>query len=167
MSNERDLAKYVRSRCCRDGECLLWQGALNSSRLPTFRLQGTGTRDPRRVLWEAAGRKLLPGYVFARTDCDERCIEPNCQVYLPRRAASVRAAAAGRLSQGLRHSIAVRRGMAKRLDIRLNEQIVAAMRARHAEIGNAAQVAREFGLDHAHTHRVVTNKAWRRATPFG
>ena len=56
--------------------------------------------------------------------------------------------------------------MRQRAHVVLDEAKVAALRARYAETGNAAQVAREFGIDHAHAHRIVRNKSWRVATPF-
>jgi diadenosine tetraphosphate (Ap4A) HIT family hydrolase len=45
--------------------------------------------------------------------------------------------------------------------VKLNEEIVARMRARYNECGNAAQVAREFNVNHTHAHRIVRGEAWR------
>jgi hypothetical protein len=161
-----ELAIYVRMRCIEDDGCLLWQGAMSNRNRPVFRLACCGTRDPRVVLWTDDGRVLIDGYVFAPPHCDDRCIAPAHQRYMTRRQAVQAAARAGRLSSGARHSAAIRTAMRTRPHVVLDEAKVAALRARYAETGNAAQVAREFGIDHTHAHRIVHNKAWRVATPF-
>jgi hypothetical protein len=165
-ASQAELVEYVRSRCVQDDDCLLWQGAMNNHGRPVFRLVGSGTRDPRRVLWIAAGRKLLKGRVFAKPRCNERCIAPEHQLYVTRAKAMLLASQDGRLSCGVRHVVIAQAAARKRPSAKLTAEIVAAMRARYAETGNAALVAREFGINHAHAHRVIRNKAWRTVTPF-
>jgi hypothetical protein len=62
---------------------------------------------------------------------------------------------------------AVLRACRSRGHVRLSLEIARAMRARrYRKVGNAAQVAREFGLRHAHTHRVLTNQLWKETNPW-
>jgi len=167
--NLEQLAAYVRGRCKLDSHtgCLLWVGAVSRCGTPVFRLRGFyHSRSPRRLLWEADGRETKDNFVFVKPKCDDRCIEPSHQHYITRRQAVKMAAKAGLLSSGAKHAVAIRDGCRKRPHVILNEQKVAAMRARYAEVENAAQVAREFGIGHALAWRVVRNKAWRQTTPF-
>lgn len=163
-----NLVDYVIDRCRKDPDtgCIVWAAAVNNSGRPVFRLACCGTRDPRRVLWEAAGLPFIESHVFIEPKCidGKRCINPDHQRRMTRRQAGKRP---GVKSSGPRHSAAVARGARKRPTSILTMEIARQMRARYHEIGNAAQVAREFGVAHAHTHKVVRNQMWREPTPWG
>ena len=162
-----ELGTYVRMRCVEDeGGCLIWKGALNNNGQPVFNLRCCGTRDVRRVMWKAAGRKIIPGYVFAKALCDDRCVLPAHQRHVSRAEAMQQASADGRLSTGALHSMRVTENSRKRKHVRLTMDIARQMRARYAETGNAALVAREFGVSHSHAHRVVRGEWWREVNPF-
>lgn len=162
------LVDYVMGRCRTDPDtgCIVWRGAVNNSGRPVFRLSCCGTRDPRRVLWEAAGHPFIEDHVFIEPSCldGKRCINPDHQKRWTRRQAGRRP---GVKSSGPKHSAAVTRGARKRANVRLTMEIARQMRARYHEIGNAAQVGREFGIPHAYAHRIVRNQAWRETTPWG
>lgn len=162
-----NLAAYVHSRCRVDADsgCMVWVGATNNSGSPVFRLCCCGTRDPRRVLWEAAGHDFDASMVFVEPQCADghRCIAPAHQQRLTRRQAARRP---GMMSSGRAHSAALLKSARAHPHVRLNLELVRQMRARYAEIGNAAQIAREFSIDHAHAHRIVTNQSWREPSPW-
>lgn len=162
-----NLAEYVISRCRRDDAtgCLIWPGATNNNGTPVFRLACCGMRDPRRILWEAAGLPFNRRHVFVEPQCADghRCIEPTHQRRMTRRQSAQRP---GLMSSGPQHSAAVLAGLRKRPHVRLTLDIARAIRARYNETGNAAQVAREFGIDHAHAHRIGTNQSWREPSPW-
>lgn len=162
----QELAAYIRDRCRVDGDCLLWMGAVNQRGTPVFRMKCCGTRDPRRVYWEASGRELKHGHVFLKPACDERCLEPAHQHHVTRRRSAQIAAKQGRMSCGAAHALAIRNAIRSKPHVILSEEIAAKLRERYAEIGNAAQVAREFGYSHSLVHRVVRNQSWRATTPF-
>lgn len=163
-----NLVDYVIGRCRKDPDtgCIVWAGAVNNSGRPVFRLACCGTRDPRRVLWEAAGLPFVEAHVFIKPACLDgmRCINPEHQKRLTRKQAGRRP---GVKSRGPSHSAAVTRGARNRRNVILSMEIARKMRARYHEIGNAAQVAREFGIAHAHAHRIVRNQMWREPTPWG
>jgi hypothetical protein len=162
-----NLAEYVVGRCRRDAAsgCLVWSGAINNCGRPVFRLACCGTRDPRRILWEAAGRPYNPRHVFVEPPCADGhlCIEPSHQKRMTRRQSAQRP---GIMSSGARHSAALLSAARRRRHVRLSLDIVRQIRARHAEIANSAQVAREFVIGHAHAHRIVTHQLWREPSPW-
>jgi hypothetical protein len=161
------LADYVIERCRREPDtgCLVWAGAVNNCGRPVFRLACCGTRDPRRILWEAQGRPFDPRHVFVEPQCADghRCIEPSHQSRMTRRQAARRP---GVMSSGARHSAAIVEACRRRPHVRLTLETARAIRARYIETGNAAQVAREFGIGHAHAHRIATNQSWREPSPW-
>lgn len=163
-----NLVDYIRGRCHHDPVtgCLVWRGAINNCGNPVFHLRCCGTRDARRVLWQADGRPFDAGDVFVEPlKCAEgrRCIAPAHQKRMTRREAAGRP---GVMSSGPRHSAALTAASRRRKHVRLTMDIARAIRARYHETGNAAQVAREFGIDHAHAHRIARNQAWREASPW-
>jgi hypothetical protein len=162
-----NLAEYVIGRCRRDPDtgCLIWSGAINNCGSPVFRLACCGTRDPRRILWESSGRPFKDGHVFVEPACADghRCIEPSHQQRMTRRQSARRP---GIMSSGPRHSAALLESSRSRAHVRLNLELVRQIRARYAEIANAAQVGREFGIDHAHAHRICTHQSWREPSPW-
>jgi hypothetical protein len=162
-----NLADYVIGRCRREDAtgCLVWRGAINNCGIPVFRLACCGTRDPRRILWEAAGLPFKPRLVFVEPHCAEghRCIEPTHMARMTRRQSAQRP---GVMSSGPRHSAAIVAAARRRKHVVLNLGIVREIRARYAECANAAQIAREFGIDHGHAHRICTHRAWREPSPW-
>ena len=160
-----DLVAYVMARCHAEDGCLLWNGAMRRNGVTHFRLACCGHRNARVVLWEADGRALKRGHVFARPKCDARCIWPAHQSYVTRKNQMERAVAAGRVASGPALS-AIRIVQARRLSTVNSIDKVRAMRARYAEIENAAQVGREFGVSPNYAHQIVTGKAWREPSPW-
>jgi hypothetical protein len=163
----RDLVEYVRARCViDDGGCLLWQLALNGDGRPVANLRGVGMLDPRRVLYEAAYGPLRRGRLVLTPPCHCRCVEPSHVETMTRKGLSRRLAAEGRLSSGSVHGVRMRKVARAASHVKLDERKVKALRQRYAETGNAALVAREFGISHSHAHRVCTHVWWRETTPF-
>lgn len=163
----RDLVGYVRARCAvDDGGCLLWKLALNGDGRPVANLRGVGMIDPRRVLYEAAYGPLRRGRLVLTPACHPRCVDPSHAETMTRKAFSLRLAAEGRLASGAAVSVRMRKIARAHPHVKLNEEKVRAMRSLYAETGNAAQVAREFGISHSHAHRVCTHVWWRETTPF-
>lgn len=153
-----ELLIYLRHRCVVEDEdgCWVWTGALNDHGTPSFWLRGTQcfARNARAAAYFCSGEVKVKGHVFARPHCDERCIRPEHQIYVTRRAAMALAKAAGRLSAGYLHAASVI--AARRKNRKVTDDVVAAMRQRYATTGNAALVAREFGVHHSYAHRICT-----------
>lgn len=162
-----DLAAYVLARCeTDDGGCLLWTRAVNSDGRPVANLRAVGMIDPRRVLFEARFGPLPPGRLVLTPACHPRCVDPAHAETMTRQGLSRRLAAEGRLASGAALSLRMRKVARAHPHVKLDEQKVRALRQRYAETGNAALVAREFGISHSHAHRVCTHVWWRETTPF-
>lgn len=165
------LMAYILSRCRRDDECLIWTGAMTSSRhgpgRPVFCLRSIGCRNPRIELWRIRKRKIVAGFVFSLPICgDRRCIEPSHQLYVSRSEALQRASREGRLSAGVRHSLIAARAARQRATNKLNMALVRAMRARYDEIGVKRRVAQEFGVGYKTAWAVLAHRTWRERSPF-
>ena len=156
-----DLVAYVMARCTAEDGCLLWP-----TERPVFRLNCCGHQSPREVLWKATGRPMRDGYVFARPRCDARCILPEHQAYVTRKSQMQRAAKAGRLSAGPAHAAITTVNARRRPTVVNSIEKAKAMRARYAELGDAAQVGREFGVKPNYAHAIVTGRAWREPSPW-
>lgn len=167
-----ELIEYARqrSRVEPDG-CWYWRGAIaGGSGRPMMGLRGVRPRSQsvQRVLWQA----LHPGWTLrhdqvVQMTCGELgCVHPEHIRIVSKKEAMRQAAAAGKLSRGVRHSLAVTLACRAREHVRLSLDLARQIRARYRETGNAAQVAREFGVHPAHAHRIVTNQAWREPSPW-
>lgn len=99
----------ILSRCVEVGECLEWQGGLNSGGHPTMTHEGSGGRLVRRVLAEAMQREIRDGHVLRMRCMNKRCVNPEHTVVSTRQKVGLEAGKAGRLSsptKGLRCHIA-------------------------------------------------------------
>lgn len=159
------LARHVKDRCRRDGDCLIWTMRSTNHGKAVLNLRVFRNMCPRKILWRSAGKKVVPGWVFSAPDCDPMCIEPKHQIHQSRRDAARLAAKRGLFSSGARHSLAIRKGRKSGRLVYSDEQ-VAAMRARYAETGNCRQVAREFKVNPAYALRVVRNELRKVNTVF-
>jgi hypothetical protein len=166
-AREIDLVAYVLARCTiDDGGCLLWRLAVNNDGRPVANLRGFGMLDPRRVMVEAKVGPLPPGRLVLTPACHPRCVEPTHAETITRKGLAQRLAREGRLASGPLVSARMRKLARSRPHVKLDEDKVRALRQRYAETGNAALVAREFGISHSHAHRVCTHVWWRETTPF-
>ncbi len=156
--SQAELLIYLRNRCVlvEDDGCWIWTGALNDHGTPSFWLRGADCfgRNARAAAYFCSGGVKVKARVFARPLCDQRCIRPEHQLYVTRRVAMALAKKAGRLSVGHAHAAAVI--AARRKSRTVTDDVVAAMRQRYATTGNAALVAREFGVHHSYAHRICT-----------
>jgi hypothetical protein len=160
------MAAYVLARCRRDdGGCLIWTGAMNSAGLPAARCRAYGSFNARRVLWEQERGPIPRGRVVLTPVCDARCVDPQHVECVSRSVMSKRLAAEGRIG-GAAFGLLMTPTARRRKHVKLDMDKARAMRRRHAETGNAAQVAREFGVSHSHAHRVCTGVWWREASPW-
>lgn len=158
-----DSGSYIASRIRRTSDgCAIWAGAFSCG-VPKATV-GRRTVNARRFSWESANRKLRPREIVASCEIDPRCVEPRHLQATSRSGAWDRLRKAGKVKSG--KIIAARTTASARARSSMTIETVRRMRARYAEIGNSAAIAREFGISHSHAHRIVTWFAWREATPF-
>ena len=67
---------YIRLRCVEDGDCWLWQGALNSTGHPIMKYPGRPCSTVRRLVMEAAGDPPAPRQPTVNTCGDPLCVSP-------------------------------------------------------------------------------------------
>lgn len=165
LSATVDLEKYLLRKCKPQGDgCLVWIGAILRN-APVINLRGLKTRSVRQLLWAKRGRVLRSGWIFCRPDCHAHCVEPQHQCYRSRSLVMRDAAkSGGKLDNEARRIALTRYARANRSS--LDAETVARMRERYDETGNAAQVGREFNVDHRSAHAILRHKRWRATTPF-
>jgi hypothetical protein len=150
-----------------EDECWRWRGAVNGGASTPCIGWGRRCVAVRRVMYE-----LLHDVRLTRRDCMTStcgrpdCVAPEHMERVNRRELSERMRLRGTLSVGLRHSLAVTESARRRRHVKLSLERARAMRARYQETNNAALVAREFGVSHAHAHRVVRGDWWREPSPW-
>lgn len=77
MSEGAYLKTRIRFRCVEEGECLLWQGALNAGCSPVIGFQGKNITI-RRWLWQQMG-KTIPKGRAVKVKCKQaRCVAEDC-----------------------------------------------------------------------------------------
>jgi len=69
---------YLRARCTEEGECLLWDGALNSAGHPTASIAGKATLVRRFAYASIYGKQLPPGRRLVSLCGNPRCCAENC-----------------------------------------------------------------------------------------
>lgn len=94
MSEGAYLLERIRSRCVEDGDCLMWQGATDSSGTPLMRLNGSRSNVPvRRVVLQAIGKwSGKKNHVASNVCCASACVSEEharefSRSYLIKRAA--------------------------------------------------------------------------------
>lgn len=161
-----EMLDYLRARIEVEGDCWLWTNAMSRGYPVMNSRRLGGHQSPRVAMWLAMGKRIREGYKLATPECDCRCINPAHTRELTHKKIFQLASKRGRLASGATQRAATLKINRKKPHVKLNPEIVRAMRARYAETNNAALVSREFGVAHAHAHRVVTGKLWNETNPF-
>lgn len=157
MSDDKDYGPYIArvlANCEECGTCLLWQGYMHNGVAPTRKFEGM-MQPIRRVMWQAMGRRLVPGmHVIAK--CKEsRCVAPECATQVKPRGAT-----------GMKFNAAKRAAQAKgrRRWSKLTAEKVAEIRA---DERTGVEIAAELGLNPQYVQRLRRGSHWAPLTsPF-
>lgn len=96
----------IKARCIEEGECWIWQGALNACGYPIMKAKGvkSGCLLVRRVAISLDGRPPKPRQPVMASCDDKRCCNPACLKLSTYAAAGKRAAKKGAFSSATRRS---------------------------------------------------------------
>lgn len=96
----------IKSRCIEEGECWIWQGALNACGYPIMKAKGvkSGCQLVRRVVVTLDGRTPKPRQPVIASCDDRRCCNPACLKLSTPSAVGKRAAKKGAFSGASRRS---------------------------------------------------------------
>ena len=166
------LVSRIRSRSLIDGECWIWTGAFSNrgrkSRgkpVPVFALPNRGGLvGARRIAAQSLGRDLPPGKVVSTRCGNWQCVNPEHTIVWTREKAAEAAKKRGAYPT-LATAIRLRAARSN-LNVLIDMETARMIRQRYAETGNAAQVAREFGIKHDHAHKIARGKLWAEPNPF-
>lgn len=164
------LGRYIRARSIADEDtgCWIWRYCVNcrgGAGVPVATLPGTRRNVTVRKLAAIAAGKQLSEAV--RTSCGERlCVAPEHMVPCTRAEIARWMVSAGKVATGPTTSARKLASARARPHVHMTLEKARAIRARYAEVGNAKAVALEFGIGHAHAHRIIRGKLWREPSPF-
>lgn len=160
---EEEVMARVLPRCVEEGDCLIWQGAMQDGTTPAIKLPGeTNTLPIRRLLLQARGFDMTG--LLADTKCNTPgCVDPNHLTPKTRKQLHL-----DRLKTNPYHANPVRRAklsQARAQATGMTPELIEAVRA--AE-GTQREIAKQFGLCQSSvgairrhdTYRVYTNNPW-------
>lgn len=119
------------------------------------------TLSARRLMMQSLGRLVRADEAVVTTCGDPLCLAPR-HLLARKRSQIVRKATARTRGFNPRKLAANRR----KAHVTLTMEKARAVRARYTEIGNAAAVAREFGISPQRAWAIATNLAWREPPMF-
>lgn len=171
---DRKSLEYVRARCRVDADGhWIWTLAVNTHGTPVCgghpARSRRGCEPVTRVAFRASGKRVsgkpLRAGLFVRQTCGEpRCCNPEHLIALTRSELMLDASRRGTISRGPLHGAAVRRAREPRQKVTM--AVARVMREQYREIGNAAEIARRFGVSHSYAHRICTGRFFREPSPF-
>lgn len=153
--NLKELAAEFRARCVDDGDCLAWDGAVDSSGCPQVRIPGSRkTFSARRICLEADGKKIFG--LLATVNCGNKCcLAPEHLVAMTRKQLQKRS--------GKIYAASVTRNAklaeARRKTAKLDFERVAQMRA---EVGlTTRQAAAKYGVTQSTAQKIMRGELWK------
>lgn len=150
---------WLESRCTRDGDCLLWDGALQSKGYPQAHIDGKHWLVNRYVYTEMLGKRLPKGWTVSTKCRNLNCLSETCLMTRSRGQILKLAYASGARSpdrESMKHRArAVRDGWATRLSMEKAREI----RTRsHTETMSA--LASEYDVHIDTISRVIKHRLW-------
>jgi hypothetical protein len=80
------LFERIRHKCIEDGDCLMWQGSMQSQNgSPFVYTEGRNRAPIRKLLWEESGKKIKDGHRIGVVCRNARCVAPEHLVQRSRR----------------------------------------------------------------------------------
>lgn len=153
----------IKARCEVDEktECWNWKGCVQDNGYGRITVKRK-TQYTHRLAYQLATGKPL-GKKLIRHDCDNRiCCNPDHLLQGTHKDNSRDAVERGRVSRGIKHSLAVTPGI--RRQAKLSIEIARQIRARHADGERTDVLAKEYQTDKSNICLIVRNDAWREAS---
>lgn len=160
MTNEEQL-KLIHSRCTEEGDCWLWDGALDGHGRPQKRHNGK-TVYVRRLVRELIDGPIPASMVVAAKCGTKRCISPTCSCTVTHTKKAQMAAVRGAFNSPAKLAKMV---ATKRAASWITEEMV--RQIRHATV-SSSQIAAEMNVSESHVKAIRRGTARREASnPFG
>lgn len=142
-----EFVTRVLARCIEEGDCLVWQGAMNNGTSPVLSF-GNRVYAVRRVMWVGMGKKLDPKRHICSGCGNPACVTPEHAIQKTRG-----------IKRGTKKTVAVRHNMAeaRRRKARLNWDDVAEIRASDAPV---REIARQKSISPDHVRRIQSGQYW-------
>lgn len=157
--------KTIRDRCTEDGDCWIWQQAVNSAGYPQASIDGKGGQMVRRAALVAAGKQPAKRYKRVTDNCgNRRCCNPehlrwSCFSDLLKE--SYRTGRRNTRAEYLKRLEASQRtGKAK-----LTWEKVREIRVRLVN-ETCSKIAPDYGVKEKAITNIKFNRSWREASPW-
>lgn len=145
----------LRSRCTEEGECLLWNGAVNSAGHPTASIEGKAVLVRRFAYVNLYGKTIHPGRCLV-SSCGNKtcCSEPHLLSKTQREMVTGVYADWKRNDPRYLHTMQRRCVTIAKLDLATAEAIRASGK-------HYTEVAKEHGISNESARRIVRGLAWQ------
>ena len=152
-----EIKAHIWSKCCQDGDCLLWTGAVNDAGVPQMRLPGTReVFSVRRLLLTAMGQDIAGR--IASTKCGhqlcmaEKHVTPMTRKQLQKRSAK-------KFASSLLRS--ARLATARRRTAKLTLEDAHELRRLRADGVSTREAAERFGVAQSTAAKAMRGESWR------
>jgi len=154
---------WLAARTTKDGDCLMWTGALNSAGFPVASVAGKSAISVRRFVAKMNDRQVVRGIVVV-TDCNRttclniehlRCVTLSKKTELSWSRGLINRSVAS--ANGSKHG----QKMSK-----LNWELVRQMRARRADGETVTKLAADYGVGISTVSAICLHQRWVDVGPF-